>query len=56
MQTHKVGKMRLDKLNSKEELWLSQMTKTALPEVNSMVLKLNAMLVKHASMVKNSTD
>jgi hypothetical protein len=32
------------------------MTKTALPEDNTMVLKLNAMLANHALVDKHSTD
>jgi hypothetical protein len=50
------GTSKFNKLDCKEEPWLCQMTKTASPEDNTMVLKLSAMLVNHASVNKHSTD
>jgi len=56
MPIQMAGTMMSDKLNCKAELWLSQLTKTASQEANIMELKLNAMLVNHASTVKYLTD
>jgi hypothetical protein len=50
------GKTRLPKLEDKEELWLSQLNKTASLEANSMELKNNATLVNPALVDKSSTN
>jgi hypothetical protein len=52
MPIQQVSKPMLDKPNCKEELWLSQLTKTASPEVNTLEVKIHATLVNHASMDK----